>query len=82
MSDCGSGKWPKARKQHKCEYCFGPILVGETYYRFCGIWQGEYQNWAMHEECHENWSASGDEEFMPGDAPMPERVRKIEEALV
>jgi len=75
MSDFGSGVWRKARKRHRCSGCLGPILIGETYYRYVGNYEGEFQNWAMHEECFEDYDTNGECEFMPGDFPMPARVR-------
>lgn len=31
----------KARKAHRCGECRRVIAVGETYYRFKGVWEGE-----------------------------------------
>lgn len=77
MSDFGEGAWRKARKEHRCEYCSGPIPAGETYFRFVGMFDDEFQNWAMHEECHAAYNDSGEYEFMPGDGEMPERVKAL-----
>lgn len=44
---------PVAKKQHRCEWCHEPIVAGERYYRFVGKWEGDFQNWAMHTNCHE-----------------------------
>ena len=77
MSDFGGGAWRKARKQHKCDYCSGPIPIGETYYRYVGMFENEFQNWAMHHECWSDWDISGDPEFGPGDMPMPDRVKSL-----
>ena len=77
MSDFGEGKWIVGRKQHRCEYCYGPIPKGERHYNYRGMYSGEWQNWRMHEECESDSSTEGDYEFMPGDGPMPERVREL-----
>jgi len=39
----------KARKQHQCTECGGPILPGETYKRRSGKWDGEVRDYP---ECH------------------------------
>lgn len=75
MSDFGDGTWLKARKQHRCEWCYGLILKGETHYQYKGMYGGEWQNWRMHPECHADWDTPGeDNEFMPGDHERPSRV--------
>lgn len=44
---------PKARKEHRCTYCGQKILVGETYYRENGVYDGDMQSLAYHPECYE-----------------------------
>ncbi len=44
---------PKARKEHRCEYCGEKILVGETYLREKSVYDGHMQNCAFHPECSE-----------------------------
>jgi hypothetical protein len=77
VSDFGEGKWIIGRKRHRCDGCFGPIPKGETHYNYRGIWQGEWQNWRMHEECFEGYDAEGDGEFTLGSFEMPDRVRAL-----
>ena len=79
MSDFGEGRWIKSRKQLRCEYCYGPIPKGEEYYRYKGLFEGEWQNWAMHRECHESYSFNDPygEGFSSGDAEMPDRVKDL-----
>lgn len=52
MSDFGQYAYPRARKQHRCAWCGEGIPVGEKYVRYVGMWEDEFQNWAMHDECH------------------------------
>lgn len=39
----------KARKQHRCTECFGPIYPGEQYMRRSGKWNGDVLDYP---ECH------------------------------
>jgi hypothetical protein len=76
--DFGETTRPTARKEHRCEYCYGPIPKGEQHPQFKGMWEGEWQNWRMHEECYSVYM--GDEPmdgFEPGAAECPERVKAM-----
>ena len=42
---------PKARKEHACTYCGEKILIGSTYYREKGVYDGGMQSLAYHPEC-------------------------------
>lgn len=53
MTDFGETTHPKAAKDHRCEWCGETILKGEKHVRFTGKWEGEFQDWRMHYECHE-----------------------------
>ncbi len=77
MSDFGEGKWIVCRKSHRCEYCFGPIPRGERCFNYRGMYDGEWQNWRMHEECERDFELTAMENFMPGDAPMPDRIKRL-----
>lgn len=44
-------KHPKARKEHICEWCGEKINIGEKYYRYKGIYDGDFQDTCMHLEC-------------------------------
>ena len=90
MSDFGETISPVAAKDHRCEWCAGPIPKGEKHKQYKGIYDGEWQNWRMHDECYEaqqKEAIQGYCEFMPGDGEMHERVKrllgktKIKEAL-
>jgi hypothetical protein len=41
------------------------------------MFEDEFQNWRMHEECFNEWDASGDDCFYIGDANPPERIKAI-----
>jgi len=56
MSDFGTGSHHRGRKEHRCEWCGETIPKGDLFYHFVGMWEGEFQNWRMHEECHEAYS--------------------------
>lgn len=74
MSDFGESKRVVGIKKHRCEYCYGPIPKGESHLNYRGMYAGEWQNWRMHDECYEDFHVNGDDEFMPGEAPMPDRI--------
>lgn len=38
----------RSRKEHRCDECFGPIFVGESYERQTGKWEGHLFE---HNEC-------------------------------
>lgn len=74
-----NSKWVKARKPHQCEYCIGPIVIGETTMNVRGKYDGEFQNYYLHEECHEEISmetkiCGGEYEFTFGEGEPPERL--------
>ena len=74
---------PKARKEHRCIYCGGPIVVAEQYVQQTGTYDGRPYRNRFHAECYEacgdECSDMGDWEFMPYSADYPERVRVIVE---
>jgi hypothetical protein len=83
VSDFGNITSPRARKQHRCEYCYGPIPKGEQHKKFVGMWDGDWQYWRMHNECLVTHNAGNDYDdgFLPGEGEMPERVRLLLEAI-
>lgn len=43
MSDFYHGQEVKAsRKRHRCDECSGDILIGESYFRHAGVWEGDF----------------------------------------
>ncbi len=65
-----------ASKNHRCEYCYGPIVKGESHWNYRGMYGGAWHNWRMHDECFASYDDDGDGEFMPGCAPYPARIAK------
>ena len=51
MSDFGAMKSPRAAKQHPCTWCGEPILKGEIHKQYVGMYDGDWQNWRMHDDC-------------------------------
>lgn len=64
----------KARKEYQCVYCGEKILKGEAYSRASGSWDGDLQDWKMHNEClsqhdKENKEEGGDGTIFGGERP-------------
>lgn len=51
MSDFFNYTHPKAAKDHRCEWCGETIPNGDIHTRGSGVWEGDWQNWRMHNEC-------------------------------
>ena len=68
MSDFYNTTTPTGRKDYRCEWCGQGIPKGEKHVHFVGIWEGEWQNWRMHNECHA--SASTNDELSDGFSPF------------
>lgn len=81
MSDFGKSFRPIGRKGYRCEYCYGPIPQGERHHHYQGVYDGEWQNWRMHDECWDAYQTDarydGNYEFTPGDSEVPERVKVL-----
>jgi len=75
---------PHARREHRCIWCGGPILVGEKYVQQTGIFDGARYRNRYHAECYEDCGEScrecGDWEFSPYQADYPARVKTIVDA--
>lgn len=85
MSDYhGAPTHPKARKEHRCIWCGGPILAGEQHIQQTGFYDGAPYRNRYHNECWDDCAEScshyGDWEFTPHSADYPERVRAIVDA--
>lgn len=76
--------YPKAKKEHRCIYCGGPILVEERYVQQEGFYDGKPYRNRYHQECFDTCIDDGksgcDWEFTPYEGEYPERVRLIVEA--
>lgn len=84
MSDFGEMLHPRARREHRCEWCYGPIPKGEQHAHFKGMWDGSWQDWRMHDECLTDYESDPDylyDGFMPGEGEMPERIQKLVEVV-
>jgi hypothetical protein len=68
--------WVVARKPHRCIWCYEQIEIGESHTRYVGSWEGEFQDWRMHEECWTDYDLNYDSEegFMPGEAQRPQKA--------
>lgn len=66
-----------ARKDHRCVWCFNPILSGSRYLREASIFDGRHQDFAWHEACNkaaqDYFADTGDETFISGEE-MPSRA--------
>ena len=67
MSEFGSYRYPVGRKDHRCEWCGEPIPMGEKHTQYVGMWENEFQNWRMHNEC---FSAADHEDMEDGFTPF------------
>lgn len=77
MSDFGRHIHPTARKDHRCEWCGETIPKGENHTQYRGMWEGEWQNWRMHDECYDACDARDFEDgFTPycGERPRTKQV--------
>jgi hypothetical protein len=81
LSDFGNVFHRTGRKEHCCEYCYGPIPKAEKHVQYKGMYDGDWQNWRMHNECFEAYDDSGQDCFCPGEADMPDRVRQLVEVV-
>jgi hypothetical protein len=52
MSDFGGCSHPVGRKEYRCEWCGQKIPKGEKHVAYVGMWENEFQNWRMHDECY------------------------------
>lgn len=78
MSDFGETFHPLARKQHRCEWCYGPIPKGERHAQYRGIYDGDWQNWRMHQECYDAYVSDYPEDgFDPGGGECPDRIKQL-----
>lgn len=78
MRDFGDGLWVVGRKDHRCDACHARIPKSEKHYNYRGMYDGDWQNWRMHEECFKAFNTAGDGEFMGGEFPVPERIRETQ----
>lgn len=46
-------RYPVARKPWNCAHCKMKIMVGEKHAQYVGEWEGDFQDWRVHEDCQE-----------------------------
>ncbi len=44
---------PTAKKQHHCDWCPEPIVIGEKYVRESAVYCGDFQELKFHTECRD-----------------------------
>lgn len=73
MTDFGNVSYPVGRKDYRCEWCGQWIPTGEKHAHFVCKWEGDFQNWRMHLECHDDANESGEltDGFMPYEHERP-----------
>lgn len=79
---------PKARKAHRCCWCWQDIVKDETYYRFTGVCDGDFQCTKLHAECEAAMDrdmiacrAGGDPEYyLPDPSPRGMTPGEYEDA--
>ena len=73
MTDFGNSRVHAGYKDHRCEWCGQSIPKGETFVHFVGKWDGEFQDWRMHQECYEDSSMNDElaDGFMPYEHERP-----------
>lgn len=62
MLDFYTSKYPKARKNYKCDLCGGIIQCGEIYHRFSGKYDGQMFDDKYHTDCQDIINAYCQEE--------------------
>lgn len=81
MSDFGEMSHHVGRKDHRCEWCGQGIPRGETFAHYKGLWEDEWQNWRMHEECYEDLVANDDgygDGFSPYENERPTKENNVQ----
>ncbi len=75
MSDFYSSTFPIGRKDYRCEWCGETIPKGEKHMHFVGVWEGEWQNYRMHDECTEQYHIDCSEDgFYPFENKRPAKA--------
>ena len=69
---------PKARKIHRCVYCYAGIPVGEQYVQQTGFYDGRPFRNKFHQECWDILCEDAEFEFTPGCGEPPDRLRAAE----
>ena len=54
MSDFFQMTQPRAAKPYRCAWCGESIRRGELHQKAAGQWEGDWQDWRMHDECYQH----------------------------
>ena len=73
----GKNKWVKTRKHHHCWGCGGSIPPGERAHYQSGVYEGDFGDSYMHEECWQDWkdNCQADDGIGYGDIDACQAVR-------
>ena len=77
MSDFGEGITLKTRKTHRCAWCGQSIDARTLAYHYKGMFDGDWQDWYMHQECERSYALDArdhDYMFEPYGNPRPEAI--------
>lgn len=72
-----NGSYVKLRKPRRCEWCGEDLNKGEDAYRGTGVFDGDFYDYRMHEECAEdmrNTPYIAEDGFMPHENERPSRA--------
>ena len=61
----------KPRNNHQCAWCKGKITTQQQHLQYTGMFQGDFQDWRVHEECIDALEKSDPSE---GICPEPHEV--------
>lgn len=54
----------KPKKAWPCAWCKGIIQAGESHQRYVGMYEGDFQDWRIHDVCippmEQSWDDNGD----------------------
>lgn len=60
-----SERQSKAKKNYKCCECHKPINVGDSYLRYSGVWNNEWENYRFHIYCYQAYVTQSIECYDP-----------------
>lgn len=79
MSNFGAMTTRAGNRDHICEWCGQVIPKGEIFHHYKGMFEDQWQNWRMHEECAEQNSI--DDPYGDGFTPFGnDRPEKLQSA--
>ena len=72
MSDFGNVRHVVAAKSHRCIHCIERIAPGTKHAHYVGVWERDWQDWRMHDECLDASDRTRREEDLHHDDPLCE----------